>query len=148
MAAIPTYALDLKTGKLVTIETPDLSASFVDKATDTLYVPDSSDLTSLFSDNASRAIGSWSKRIVLPRYETFSWLQVDSTFTDADGSAAEVTVTVYTAAGVQLAQCVVTSREPVRVADFLEREIIVEVTSWARIASVTFASSAQELKEV
>lgn len=147
MAALTTYALHVKTGKLVTLDTPDLSALFLDKPTDTLYAAVTSDVQSLFSDTTTRDTGEWTKRIVQPRYETYSWLQVDSTFKQADGTAAAVAVTIYNSEAVQLAQCVVTSREPVRVPDFLEQEIIVKVESVARVASVTFASSAEELRQ-
>lgn len=148
MAALPTYALNPKTGKLVTVDTPDLSAAFLDKPTDTLYVAVSDDVHALFGNTIARATGTWAKRIVQPKYESFGWLQVESDFTDVDGSAAAVAVTVADEAGNTLVTLQVTSRTPVRVAPFREREIVVTVSSAARVTAVTLASTMEELKQV
>lgn len=147
MPAIPSYALNLATGKLVTLTTPDLSDAFVDKATDTLYVAVGTDAHALFQDEV-RATGTWVKLVVLPRYESFKWLHVESTFEDADGEPAAVTVEVTTADGTVLSTSVVTSLEPVILAPFREREIVVIVTSAARVTGITFASSSEELQQV
>lgn len=147
MAAQLTYALNLTTGKLVTLTTPDLSAAFVDKPTDSLFVAVEDGATALFQ-GTTRDTGTWTKRVIQPRYDTYSWLEVESAFTDANGAAASVTITVSDAAGNVLSTNVVSSRTPTRVAPWREKEVIVTISSKARIASVTFASSAEELKQV
>jgi hypothetical protein len=151
MAAQLTYALTLtpgpQLGKLVAISTPDFSAALADKTTDSLYLAVADDAHQLHAGTV-RDTGTWARRIVQAKYESYSWLKVLSNFTDADGSAASVTVTIADAAGTTLATNVVTSREPVRVAPFRELEIILTVSSKARVAEVVFASSAEEMKAV
>ena len=79
-------------------------------------------------------------------YATYAWLQAQSTFLDADNSAASVTVTVSNAAGTVLATTVVTSVDPVKITPFYEREFYVKVESKAQVSAVHLATSTKELQ--
>lgn len=151
MAANLSYALNLNPGpfygKLTQISTPDLSAAFNDRSSDSLYVAVGLNLHQLHAAE-TRVEGTWSRRIVQARYESYSWLMVISDFTDADGTPASITVTLTDAAGNVLSTSVVSSREPVRLPAFHTEEIVVTVSGKARAAEVVLASSAQELQSV
>lgn len=140
------YSLHLPSAQLKSLPLTNLTAMYRDVVNDTLFIAYSTDAKSLFSATL-RDSGTWKKRIVTEKYETYSWLYVESDFLDGDGTtAASVTVTVANAAGTTLATNVVSSRDPVRVTAFREKEVIVTVSGKARTTRVTYASSAAELK--
>lgn len=142
------YALDLETGKLVTLALASVSALFADKSTDTLFAASGTTATAVGA-GALRSSGTWKKRFVTEKYESYAWLYVESDFKDADGvTAASVTVTVADADGTTLATATVSNRDPVRLAPFCEREVIVTVSGKPRTTRVVLASSTEELQRL
>lgn len=141
------YALDLADGKLTTVEIDNPTALFRDTWTDALYVSSLDAVSALFT-GATRESATWSRTIVFPKYETFSWLVVESDFLDADATAESAVVNVYNESGTLLSTSTVSSRTPVRLTPFYEREIRVEVVSRARITGVILASTTDELQAV
>jgi hypothetical protein len=132
------YALDLKDGKLTTIDATG-SAFFRDLVNDTLYLASGTTIKSLFTAGSKRT-GTWkSKIMVMPSYANLGWLQANSDF------EAPVTVKLYRE-GVLTDTKVLTGREPVRVSSKRAIEHEVQIESAARVTGVTLASTAQELR--
>jgi hypothetical protein len=141
------YCLE-PTGRLTSRPLTGLTTLYRDPPTDALFATYGADVSKITGATA-RAEATWSKRIVLEKYETFAWLEVRSKFTDADGvTARSVTVTVTDTAAVPntLASLTVSDRTPVRLPPFREKEVVITVTSRARVTGVFFASSSEELK--
>lgn len=136
------YVFNPRTGKLTTLAATG-SAFYSDKLTDTLYMANGTTLVALGSGTGRRT-GLWkSKRIVLPAYTGFSWLQVNADFADGD----EVTVRLY-ADGALFKETVVTSRAPVRLPDGRYMEWEKEVEAAIRVEQVTVAETTKQLKVV
>lgn len=141
------YTLDLKTGKLTTMTVGSATTLYLDESTDTLFAAVGTGAVALTGSTTARRTAVWTKRLSLGDYQHFSWLEVMSDFTDKNGNAASVVVSIYKDDGTTLIHtATVTSREPVRLPDFEEQEIILQVQSKARVTKVTMASSAEELQ--
>lgn len=141
------YALDLTSGNLKTIPLESMSAMYRDANTDTLFVASASTANAMLA-GTTRAIGTWQRRVTFDKYETYAWIEVESDFTDADGSAVSAAVTIADSTGATVASVTVSDRTPVRLAPFIERELIVTVVSKARITAVKLASTTGELKQL
>lgn len=134
------YSFDPATGKLVSL-TVDASTFFMDRLNDTLYATDGTAIRALF-DSETRRTARWkTRKITLPDYEGFAWLQVDSDF--ANGA---VTITLY-GDGAQYYSVAISDRNPVRVpsGEYNEHEILVEGASQS--TQVVLASSIDELMQ-
>jgi hypothetical protein len=145
-------ALRADTGKLTSVDGV-ATAVFHDRVTDTLYVASGTDVYALFSET-TRKEGWWRGRVeIMSDYGGFGWLAVNSRFVDADGTATPVTIRLYgdddgtnTSTRAMIFEAEVTALAPIRMPAYLGREFIVDVTSKARVESVTFATTAKELK--
>lgn len=132
------YCLDLRNGKLTKLSVTG-SAFYRDQLTDTLYLASGTAITALFNAAGHRTAIWKSKRIVLPKYTGFGWLQVNSDF------ESTVTVRLYLG-GTLHSTKTVSSLAPVRLEPGLGIEWEVELESAARVTSVTLASSIGELR--
>lgn len=139
------YVLDLRTGKLGTMSVGSATALYADRVNDTLFVAEGTGAVAV-TGGTTRRTGAWERLFVAQAYATYAWLQAQSTFLDADNSAASVTVTVSNAAGTVLATTVVTSVDPVKITPFYEREFYVKVESKAQVSAVHLATSTKELQ--
>lgn len=145
------YALNLNEGpnfgRLTTVDITTATALYRDAPTDLLYTAVGTAVNALFA-GTTRLSATWVKRIVLEEYHSFAWLMVESDFTDANASAVTATVTIADSAGTVLSTTVVSSRDPVRLAPFREREFVVTIASKARITAVHLASTTAELQAI
>lgn len=134
------YALDLKTGKLVTIDATG-SAFYRDLITGTLYLATGNTITALFKGNSKRTATWKSKVDIEPAPRNFAWAQVDSDF------EGNLTVKLWRD-GVLTDTRTITSRRPVRLASLRGIEHVFEVSGAAKATSLTLASTADELKQL
>jgi hypothetical protein len=134
------YAIDLDTGKLVTIDATG-SAFYRDLVSDRLYLAQGTAIKAMFA-SATKRTGSWKTKLaVLPRPANMGWLQADSDFESA------LTVRIYRD-GELTDTKVLASRAPVRISSGRALEYEVEVEGAVRGTSVTIASTAEELRSV
>jgi hypothetical protein len=132
------YSLDLKTGKLGTINATG-SAFFRDLLADTLYMASGTTIKSLFTAGTKRT-GTWkSKKAMSESNQNYGWLQVDSDY------ESPVTVKLYRD-GVLTDTKTVTSIAPVRLSAKIAMQHEVQVESAAKVTSLTITNSTAELR--
>ena len=133
---------DMASKKLGTIsDLNNVSAAFVDRTDDTLYVAAGTSLKKVYGAATWRTATWRTPKITLPKQEPMAWLRV---FGD-HGPSAPATVAWY-GDGVLIYTATVTSTAPVRLpaGRYLEHEI--EVSSKANITHVSILGSTAELQ--
>lgn len=132
------YSLNLITGKLVKLDTTG-SALYLDTLNDRVYLASGTTIKALMATGTRTSVWK-SKLITMPAPTDAAWVQVFSDF------AASVQVKVYRD-GTLTDTLTVTSNAPVRIKPTRAQDWEIEVTSAARVTSMTVASTTQELKQ-
>lgn len=152
------YGLNLSTMKITSIDAK-VTSLYNDRTTDSLYIALPHNGAIPTAVNAMAGSGyrtsTWrSKRITLPKPESFAWLQVMGEQRTQTGYGATVKLIGYavksdgTEIAQTLAEFTVTNVNPVRVRPGRFLEFEVEVSSKAQIKNVIFANAIDDLQGV
>lgn len=136
---------DLAAKTFVEVES-GADAVFSDKATDSLYVLNGTQVKNFFPTAGTPLRLVWAKRNYLPAHESFAWLAVEADFA-VDGSTS---VAVYINPGLYASAYLVTvtNNKPVRLPPHKDKCWIVDIRTNIRVTCVTLASTNAELKKV